>query len=140
LPLLIIPFTPIWKTKLPSNIISRDGNINADNIRGSNTLEYLIETTNIPFEVFQEKLNLPDNVDMHLKLKSFGPEYNLKNHKGEILETEDFREVVRNYDKNQNDQNFGDCPFGKVDCKFPGECMGYQDINQNNICDRSELK
>lgn len=95
LPLLVIPFTPIWKTKVPSNIVSENGLIDAGNIRGSNTLKYLIETSGIPFEEFQAELDLPEDVDRKLKLKDIGPTHNLRNKEGQILETEDFREVIR---------------------------------------------
>ena len=31
-----------------------------------------------------------------------------------------------------------DCPFGKVDCEYPGNCGRYIDTNANDICDHSE--
>ena len=31
-----------------------------------------------------------------------------------------------------------DCPFGKVNCTYPGECGRYIDTNNNGICDHSE--
>ncbi len=30
-----------------------------------------------------------------------------------------------------------DCPHGEVNCKYPGNCSKYVDIN-NDICDHSE--
>ena len=31
-----------------------------------------------------------------------------------------------------------DCPFGKIDCEYPGNCARYIDLNNNDICDHSE--
>ena len=31
-----------------------------------------------------------------------------------------------------------DCPFGRVNCTYPGECGRYIDTNNNGICDHSE--
>ena len=31
-----------------------------------------------------------------------------------------------------------DCPYGRVNCTYPGECGRYVDTNNNNICDHSE--
>jgi hypothetical protein len=31
-----------------------------------------------------------------------------------------------------------DCPFGNIDCEYPGNCGRYIDVNLNNICDHSE--
>lgn len=94
LPLLIFMATPLWQTKAPSNIVNTDGEIDLANLRGSNTLQYLIDITGIPLAVFQEKLRLPAEVDTHLKLKDIGPEYGVKKEDGSYLEAEDFREVA----------------------------------------------
>ncbi|NTW27451.1 MAG: 4Fe-4S binding protein [Candidatus Moranbacteria bacterium] len=94
IPLGILTFTPIWKTKYPSNIVTDTGELNAANLRGSNTLQYVLDTTKIPFAVFQEKLNLPDNIDKTMKLKDIGIKYNLKNEAGVLIEVEDFRAVI----------------------------------------------
>jgi hypothetical protein len=32
-----------------------------------------------------------------------------------------------------------DCPFGNVDCEYPGECGHYIDTDNNAICDHSEI-
>jgi NapH/MauN family ferredoxin-type protein len=99
IPLLIFILTPLWQTKVPSNIINSSGEINVSNLRGSNTLEYLINTTNIPLSVFQEKLGLPQNLDKSLKLKDIGAKYNLKKEDGTFIEMEDFRTVVEEFSK-----------------------------------------
>ena len=94
-PIAILPFTPFWQAKPQSNIINKEGKINVEDIRGSNTLHYLIKTTGLPFEKFSKELNLPKDMDKEIKLKDIGAKYNLKNKEGNILETEDFREVVK---------------------------------------------
>ncbi|WP_423792148.1 hypothetical protein ACPB8Q_05325 [Methanocaldococcus indicus] len=33
---------------------------------------------------------------------------------------------------------WNDCPFGRVNCTYPGECGRYIDTNNNGICDHSE--
>ena len=138
LPLLLIPFTSFWQTSRPSNIISKQGFVDVENIRGSNTLGYLIKTTGIPFEFFQEELGLPNNTNQELKLKLIGEKYNIKNKDGEILETKDFREVVSNFLKKEKNLEKPDCPFDEVDCKFPGKCGNYIDRDKNQICDHSQ--
>ena len=94
LPIAILPYTPIWQTKPQSNIINSAGKTNVADIRGSNTLEYLITITGIPFEVFVVVLKLPQDIDKEMKLKDIGTKYNLKNDEGLLLEVEDFREFV----------------------------------------------
>jgi hypothetical protein len=49
------------------------------NIRGSNTLQYVIDTTKVPFEYFQNELNLPIDTTRTMKLKEIGPTYDIKN-------------------------------------------------------------
>lgn len=95
--LSLIVATPLWQTKASSNIVMESGSLDADNLRGSNTLKYVIDTTKIPYSVFQKELGLPEQIDMSLKLKDIGPTYEIKNSEGEYIETEDFREVLRNY-------------------------------------------
>lgn len=90
----IFMLTPYWQTKAPSNIVNTQGELDTSNLRGSNTLQYLIDETGIPLAVFQEKLGLPVDVDTKLKLKDIGPKYDLKNEEGAFIETEDFRTVV----------------------------------------------
>lgn len=94
LPIMIFKITPLWQTKPASNIIEMNGNVNVDNIKGSNTLKYLIEELNIPLDIFVKELNIPKDVDQTLKLKEIGEKYNIKNSDGEIIETEDFRAVI----------------------------------------------
>lgn len=138
LPLVIAPFTPFWKTKPESNIVNTQGEINTADIRGSNTLKYLIETTKVPFSEFQKKLGLPKDIDQTLKLKEIGSKYDLKNSEGNILETEDFRLVVYEYVKNQAKKSEITCPSEQTDCEFPGDCGLYTDKNKDNICDHSQ--
>jgi NapH/MauN family ferredoxin-type protein len=140
LPLIIFPFTPIWKTKAESNIVNVKGEVNVADIRGSNTLEYVVDTTGVPLLEFQKKLGLPKGVDTKMKLKEIGLKYNLKNIAGETLETEDFRSVVDNYLNSEKIELISepDCPFGKTECEFPGECGLYVDGDKNRICDHSE--
>ena len=149
IPLLIVPYTSFWKTKADSNILDIQGEVNADDIRGSNTLDYLIKTTKVPLVEFQKKLNIPSEVDVSLKLKEIGSVYDIKNSEGNILETEDFRKVVRDYLERQNapkenkelnkieTDKRSDCSFGEVDCEFPGDCGSYIDINNDGVCDHS---
>ena len=139
LPLIIAPFTPWWQSKVESNIINTVGEINTADIRGSNTLKYVIETTKVPLSEFQIKLALPKNVDTSLKLKEIGLKYGLVNAEGNTIETSDFRTVIDNYIKNKNKSGLktADCPFGEVDCEFPGECGAYIDTNADRICDHS---
>ena len=138
LPLIIAPLTPFWKTKPESNIINVNGEINTNDIRGSNTLKYVIETTKVPLSEFQEKLNLPANVDISKKLKEIGALYNITNKDGEIIKTEDFRLIIDEYIKNKRMEIGQDCPFGKTNCEFPSDCGLYIDNNQDNICDHSQ--
>ncbi|MDD5463833.1 MAG: 4Fe-4S binding protein [Candidatus Moranbacteria bacterium] len=93
-PLGIFMLTPAWQVKSPSNIVTSSGELDASNLRGSNTLQYLLDTTKISFSVFQEKLGLPANVDKTMKLKDIGPKYDIKNAEGAFIETEDFRAVI----------------------------------------------
>ena len=102
LPLIIMPYTPFWKTKPESNIVNVKGEINTADIRGSNTLNYIIETTKVPLSEFQSKLNIPKNIDMSMKLKDIGLKYDIKNKEGNFIEIEDFRFVVDEYFKNKN--------------------------------------
>jgi len=141
LPLIIAPFTVFWQTKSESNIINISGKINIADIRGSNTLKYLLETTKVPFTEFQTELNLPKNIDTSLMLKEIGYKYNLTNKNGNILETSDFRDIVENYMNNSqksSTNNSTDCPFGKTDCEFPEDCGAYIDSNGDKICDHSQ--
>lgn len=99
IPLGIFMLTPVWKTKAPSNLIKSTGELNVENLRGSNTLQYLIDTTKIPLAFFQEKLGLPEKVDTSMKLKEIGPKYGIKNAEGAFIETEDFRAVMGEFEK-----------------------------------------
>ena len=136
IPLIVAPFTPFWKTKPESNIVNVKGEINVNDIRGSNTLQYIIEITKVPLKEFQAKLNLPQEIDTSLKLKEIGIKYNLKNKDGNIIETDDFRIVIDEYLKNK--ANIPDCPFGKINCEFPGDCGRYVDSDNDKICDHSQ--
>lgn len=96
--LLILIFTPIWQTKPTSNLIWSDGKINVEDLRWSNTLEYTIKATWVPFEYFQKELWLPSNVDKSSKLKHIWEDYNIKNKETwEFIETEEFREAIEKY-------------------------------------------
>jgi NapH/MauN family ferredoxin-type protein len=97
IPLIVAPYTQIWKTKPESNVINVQGEVNINDIRGSNTLAYIIETAKVPLGEFQKKLGLPVDVDTSLKLKEIGIKYGLKNKEGSVLETEDFRVVIEEY-------------------------------------------
>jgi len=136
IPLIVAPFTPFWKTKPESNIVNVKGEINVNDIRGSNTLQYIIEITKVPLKEFQAKLNLPQEIDTSLKLKEIGIKYNLKNKDGNIIETDDFRIVIDEYLNNK--ANMPDCPFGKINCEFPGDCGRYVDSDNDKICDHSQ--
>ena len=138
LPLAILPFTPYWKTKPESNIINIKWEINTNDIRWSNTLQYLIETTKAPFSEFKNKLNIPDDINKSTKLKDIGTKYNIKNTQWNILSTEDFRIIVKEYLKYWNNNKFIECPFGENNCAFPWNCGDYIDNNYDKKCDRSK--
>lgn len=89
--------SPLWKTKPSSNIVATSGKVDVANIRGSNTLAALIGQTGVPLEVFVAELGLPQNVDISLKLKDIGPEYEIVLQDGTALETEHFRKVVEKH-------------------------------------------
>ncbi|PKM91813.1 hypothetical protein CVU82_01235 [Candidatus Falkowbacteria bacterium HGW-Falkowbacteria-1] len=137
-PLFIFPYASFWQTKPESNIIDVKGEIKVEDIKGSNTLDYVIETTKVPLEEFQDKLKLPEGVDTSLKLKEIGLEYNIKNINGDTLEAEDFRIVIGNYIEAQSSVEEPDCPFGEINCEFPGDCVLYIDNNGDDVCDHSE--
>lgn len=146
IPLIITPFTPFWKTKPESNIITETWKINISNIRWSNTLEYVIQTTWVPFEIFSEKLWLSNNTDKHLKIKDIGNKYNIKGSNW-ILETDDFRIVIKDYLEDDSTNKIlkeievpkkVKCPFEEVHCEFPWKCGRYIDKDHNNVCDLSE--
>lgn len=99
IPLLIVTQTSFWQTKAPSNIIDSTGAVNVDDLRGSNTLENVIETTGIPFEVFKSAFNLPESTDKKMKIKDIGPTYNIMIG-DEVLETLHFRELIQAYLEN----------------------------------------
>lgn len=135
--LSIVIWTPLWKTKPVSNIISDQWIIKVENIRWSNTLQYVIDTTKVPLTYFQEKLQLPVDIDTTMKLKEIGTTYDIKNLSWEIIETEDFRIAIDQYEEKKDNQEVT-CPFWEVNCEFPGECGAYTDQDKNQICDYSE--
>jgi polyferredoxin len=95
LPISAVMLTPVWQTKAPSNIINSQGAVDVGNIRGSNSLKKVVEDSGIPLAVFIRELNLPNDIDPSTLLKNIGPRYAIKNKDGAVLETEDFREVIR---------------------------------------------
>ena len=99
IPLGIFLLTPLWQTKAPSNIITNTGELNLENLRGSNTLQYVLDITKIPFSVFLDKLNLPADIDKTMKLKDIGIKYQIRNSDGALIEAEDFRKVVEEFEK-----------------------------------------
>lgn len=88
---------PFWQTKPASNIRLPDGTLNIENLKGSNTLEYLVRESGVPLEYFQKELHLPENVDMKSKLKHIGEEYDIKNNEGELIDNEDFKAIAEKY-------------------------------------------
>lgn len=94
----------IWQQKIESNIKNVSGQLDAETIRGSNTLEFVIIESGIPFADFQKEFNLPDDIDKKIMLKEIAAKYGLKNKIGDPLETEDFREFIKNniMSKNSN--------------------------------------
>jgi len=92
--LIIVVISPIWETKTPSNIITEHGMIDASNIRGSNSLNFVIKETGIPFIEFQKEFGFPDNTDLKMKIKDIGPTYEIMNKNSEILETEEIRNFI----------------------------------------------
>ncbi len=90
-------FSPVlWQQNIESNVKTSTGKIEPENIRGSNTLEFVINESGISFELFQKEFNLPNDIDRKIMLKEIGLQYKLMNKAGEPLETEDFREFIKN--------------------------------------------
>lgn len=98
--LLIIIFLPFWETKPASNVRMPDWSLNIENLKWSNTLEYLIRESWVPLEYYEQKLKLPKNVDMKSKLKHLWETYEIKNSEWEYIEMEEFKEVTEEYLKN----------------------------------------
>jgi NapH/MauN family ferredoxin-type protein len=88
--------SPLWQQKIESNVKDDKGQINVENIRGSNTLKFVIKESGLPFEAFQAEFNLPADIDQTIMLKEIAIKYELKNRAGDPLETEDFREFIEN--------------------------------------------
>ncbi|MEI6528920.1 MAG: 4Fe-4S binding protein [Candidatus Falkowbacteria bacterium] len=88
--------SPLWLQKTESNVKDVKGQINVENIRGSNTLEFVIKESGLPFTAFQTEFNLPADIDQAIMLKEMASKYGLKNKAGEPLETEDFRKFIEN--------------------------------------------
>lgn len=86
----------LWQQKIESNVKDVKGQLDADNIRGSNTLEFIITESGIQFADFQKEFSLPEDIDKKIMLKEIGSKYGLKNKAGDPLETEDFREFIKN--------------------------------------------
>jgi hypothetical protein len=89
--------TPRRQTKPLSNIVNEQWTIDVANIKGSNTLQYVIDKTKVPFEYFQTELKLPADIDKWIKLKEIGTTYDIKNGSWEIIETEDIRATIVKY-------------------------------------------
>ena len=88
--------SPLWQQKTESNVKDVKGQINVENIRGSNTLEFVIKESGLPFAAFQTEFNLPTEIDQTIMLKEIATKYGLKNKAGDPLETEDFRKFIEN--------------------------------------------
>ena len=97
--MLLVVFMPFWQSKPISNLVWPDWKINTEDLRWSNTLEFVIRETKIPFSYFKEKLKLPDNVDKNSKLKHIWEDYNIKNASWEFIEMEDFKKAIDEYHK-----------------------------------------
>ena len=93
-PLGILSLTPVWQTKAPSNIVKSNGQVDVNNLRGSNTLKHVMEITGLPYSYFQQQLGLPDKIDLNSKLKDIGPTYDIKKEDGNYIEMEDIRAIV----------------------------------------------
>jgi len=89
--------TPLWQTRPLSNIVNEQWTINVANIKGSNTLQYVIDKTKVPFEYFQTELKLPADIDKWMKLKEIGTTYDIKDWSWEVLDTEDIRATIVKY-------------------------------------------
>jgi NapH/MauN family ferredoxin-type protein len=88
--------SPLWQQKIESNVKDSKGQINVENIRGSNTLEFVIKESGLPFSSFQSEFNLPADINQEIMLKEIASKYGLKNKEGNPLETEDFRKFIEN--------------------------------------------
>lgn len=95
----LVVLTPIRQTKPISNIVNEEWIVDVANIKGSNTLQYVIDKTKVPFEEFQTKLHLPIDTKRTMKLKDIWPTYDIKDSSWVFLETEAFRMVIQNYIK-----------------------------------------
>lgn len=95
--LLSIIVMPFWQTKPDSNLKLKDWSLNLDELRWSNTLEYLIRETWVPYDYYKKELGLPDWIDMWSKLKHVWEDYWVNNKDWEPIEMEDFKEVTEKY-------------------------------------------
>lgn len=86
--------SPLWQQTAVSNVKDVQGQINVESIRGSNTLEFVVRESGLPFSAFQAEFNLPSDIDQTIMLKEIASKYNLKNKSGDPLETEDFRKFI----------------------------------------------
>ena len=100
--LIITIFLPFWQTKPASNIKWPDGVINIENLRWSNTLDYLIKESWVPLEYYQQKLGLPKDIKLNSKIKHIWEDYSIKNKEWNYIETEDFKTVTEEYLKSKN--------------------------------------
>lgn len=99
--LIVMIFLPFRQTKSFSNIKGVDWKINIENLRWSNTLEYLIKESWVPLEYYQEKLKLPKDIKLKSKIKHIWEDYNIKNSWWNFIETEDFKSATEEYLKNK---------------------------------------
>jgi len=93
---LAASLSPLWQQAGESNVKDTQGQINVENIRGSNTLEFIIKESGLSFTAFQTEFNLPADIDQSIMLKEIAPKYGIKNKAGNPLETEDFRKFIEN--------------------------------------------
>ena len=84
------------------NVKDGHGQIKVEHIKGSNTLEFIIRESGLSFEDFQKEFKLPEDIDRTIMLKEVAPKYNLVNKEDNLLETEDFREFIKNNLKSKN--------------------------------------
>lgn len=94
LAILGFSFSPFWQQKIESNVKNPKGQIDVENIRGSNTLGFVVSESGIPFSAFQAEFNLPADIDQKIMLKEISVKYGIKNKTGDPLETEDFRKFI----------------------------------------------
>ncbi|MDP2750208.1 MAG: 4Fe-4S binding protein [Nanoarchaeota archaeon] len=127
--ILVAKLIGVWQS-IPDIKADTAGNLNPDYIKGWMTLEQISKESKIPLETIIKDLNLPKDLPAETAIKD------IKNY-APGFETEIIRTYLENYQSRQANSG-SDCPWGTVNCSYPGDCGLYTDDNSNKICDYSE--